>query len=115
MVVHAVVAMEVGYLFAARSETRAGLTWSGLRGTPAIWAGIAACVALQAAFGLAPPLQAAFGTVVLGPAELALCLAAGALPLLAVEADKAWRRRPAAGLSPGSGPGATSGAGSAGR
>jgi magnesium-transporting ATPase (P-type) len=96
MVVHAIVAMEVGYLFAARSETRTGLTWSGLRGTKAIWAGIAACVALQAAFGLAPPLQAAFGTVVLGPAELALCLAAGALPLLAVEADKALRRRRAA-------------------
>jgi magnesium-transporting ATPase (P-type) len=100
MVVHAIVAMEIGYLFAARSETRPGLSLAGLRGTPAIWAGIAACVALQAAFGLAPPLQAAFGTVALGPVELALCLAAGALPLLAAEADKALRRRGAARIRP---------------
>ena len=41
----------------------------------------------------APPLQAAFGTAPLGLAEWAICAAAGALLLAAVEIEKAVRRR----------------------
>uniref|UniRef100_UPI0022EACF01 HAD-IC family P-type ATPase n=1 Tax=Falsiroseomonas oryzae TaxID=2766473 RepID=UPI0022EACF01 len=96
MVVNAIVAMEIGYLFAARQSLRSGLSAEGLRGTPAIWAGIAAALAAQALFTWAPPLQAAFGTVALGPAELALCAGTGVALLLAVEAEKALRRRKAA-------------------
>jgi magnesium-transporting ATPase (P-type) len=93
LVVNAIVAMEIGYLFAARQARLSGFSAEGFRGTPAIWTGIAIVVAAQLLLTYAPPLQAAFGTAPLGLAELALCVAAGALLLVAVEIEKALRRR----------------------
>jgi magnesium-transporting ATPase (P-type) len=93
LVVNAIVAMEIGYLFAARQGRLSGLSAEGLRGTPAIWTGIAIVAAAQLLLTYAPPLQAAFGTAPLGLGEWALCTAAGALLLAAVEIEKAFRRR----------------------
>ena len=93
LVVNAIVAMEIGYLFAARQARLSGLSADGLRGTKAIWTGIAIVAAAQLLLTYAPPLQAAFGTAPLGLTELAICTAAGALLLAAVEIEKALRRR----------------------
>ena len=93
LVVNAIVAMEIGYLFAARQGQLSGLSADGLRGTPAIWTGIAIVAAAQLLLTYAPPLQSAFGTAPLGLVEWALCTAAGALLLAAVEIEKAVRRR----------------------
>jgi magnesium-transporting ATPase (P-type) len=93
LVVNAIVAMEIGYLFAARQARVSGFSAEGFRGTPAIWTGISIVVAAQLLLIYAPPLQAAFGTAPLGVTELALCVVAGALLLVAVEIEKALRRR----------------------
>ncbi|MCZ8146875.1 MAG: HAD-IC family P-type ATPase, partial [Roseomonas sp.] len=93
LVVNAIVAMEIGYLFAARQGRLSGFSAEGLRGTKAIWTGIAIVAAAQLLLTYAPPLQAAFGTAPLGLREWAICAAAGALLLAAVEIEKALRRR----------------------
>jgi calcium-translocating P-type ATPase len=93
LVVNAIVAMEVGYLFAARRPDIGGLSPAALRGTPAIWAGIAVTLLAQAAFTHAPPVQAAFGTAALDGAAVGFALGAGVALLLAAEAAKALRRR----------------------
>jgi len=93
LVVNAIVAMEVGYLFAARQSRGSGFSAEGLRGTPAIWIGVTTVAVLQAAFTWLAPLQATFGTAALGPAEVLACLGAGAALLLLVEAEKAIARR----------------------
>ncbi|MBR0680002.1 HAD-IC family P-type ATPase [Roseomonas eburnea] len=92
LVVNAIVAMEVGYLFAARQSRGSGFSAEGFRGTPAIWTGIAITSAAQAAMTWAPPLQWTFGTASLGVTEVPACLGAGALLLVLVEAEKALRR-----------------------
>jgi magnesium-transporting ATPase (P-type) len=92
LVVNAIVAMEIGYLFAARQARLSGFSAEGFRGTPAVWAGIGAVLAAQLLFTYAPPLQAAFGSAALDAAAIGLCLAAGAALLVVVEAEKALRR-----------------------
>jgi magnesium-transporting ATPase (P-type) len=92
IVVNAIVAMEVGYLFASRQARVSGISLEGLRGTPAIWIGIAAVAAAQALLTFAPPMQLAFQTASLGPIELAMCIASGAALLVVVEAEKTLRR-----------------------
>ncbi|WP_137126355.1 HAD-IC family P-type ATPase [Roseomonas sp. HF4] len=92
LVVNAIVAMEAGYLFAARQSRGSGFSAEGLRGTPAIWIGVAIVTALQAAFTWLPPFQSAFGTAAIGATEVLACLGAGALLMVLVEAEKAmWR------------------------
>ena len=93
LVVNAIVAMEVGYLFAARQSRGTGFSAEGFRGTPAIWTGVGIVAAAQIAFTWAPPLHWAFGTAALGPVEILACLGAGAVLLVLVEAEKAVRRR----------------------
>ena len=97
LVVNAIVAMEVGYLFAARQSRGTAFSAEGFRGTPAVWAGIGIVAVAQAAFTWLPPLNWAFGTAPLGPAEVLACLGAGALLMVLVEAEKAAGRRRAAG------------------
>ncbi len=92
LVVNAIVAMEVGYLFAARQSRVSGFSAEGFRGTPAVWIGIGITALAQVLFTWAPPLNWAFGTAPLGVAEVLACLGAGALLLLVVEAEKALRR-----------------------
>ncbi|WP_372623639.1 HAD-IC family P-type ATPase [Falsiroseomonas sp.] len=93
LVVNAIVAMEIGYLFAARQARLSGLSAEGFRGTPAVWIGIAIVAVAQLLLTYAPPLQAAFGTAPLDASGIGLCIAAGAVLLLIVEAEKALRRR----------------------
>lgn len=93
LVVNAIVAMEIGYLFAARQARLSGFSAEGFRGTPAVWTGILIVCAAQALLTYAPPLQAAFGTAPLDAAGIALCIGAGAVLLVVVEAEKALRRR----------------------
>ena len=92
LVVNGIVAMEVGYLFAARQSRGSGFSAEGFRGTPAIWAGVVSVSAAQVALTWAPPLQWTFGTAPLGVAEVLACLGAGALLLVVVEAEKAVLR-----------------------
>lgn len=92
LVVNAIVAMEVGYLFAARQSRVSGFSAEGFRGTPAVWIGIGITVLAQVLFTWAPPLNWTFGTAPLGVVEVLACLGAGALLLLVVEAEKALRR-----------------------
>ena len=92
LVVNAIVAMEVGYLFAARQSRVSGFSAEGFRGTPAVWIGIGITVVAQVLFTWAPPLHWTFGTAPLGPVEVMACLGAGALLLVVVEAEKALRR-----------------------
>jgi magnesium-transporting ATPase (P-type) len=92
LVVNAIVAMEVGYLFAARQARLSAFSAEGFRGTPAVWTGIAIVAAAQALLTWAPPLQEAFGTAALDARGIALCLGAGAVLLAVVEAEKALRR-----------------------
>ncbi len=93
LVVNAIVAMEIGYLFAARQARLSGFSAEGFRGTPAIWTGLGLVVLAQLAFIYAPPLQAAFGTAPQGPVELLAAIAAGAALLLVVEGEKWLGRR----------------------
>jgi magnesium-transporting ATPase (P-type) len=93
LVVNAIVAMEIGYLFAARQARLSGFSAEGFRGTPAIWTGLGVVLLAQLGFVHAPPLQAAFGTAPQGLVELLLAIGAGAVLLLVVEAEKAVRRR----------------------
>ncbi|WP_137180119.1 HAD-IC family P-type ATPase [Roseomonas sp. AR75] len=92
LVVNAVVAMEIGYLFAVRQSLRSGFSAEGFRGTQAIWIGIGIVAVAQLLLTYAPPLQAAFGTAALDVPTLAIAGAAGLLLLLAIEAEKAIRR-----------------------
>jgi magnesium-transporting ATPase (P-type) len=91
LVVNAIVAMEVGYLFAARQSRGTGFSAEGFRGTPAVWIGIGVVAVAQAAFTWLPPLQWTFGTAALGVPDVLACFGAGALLLVLVEGEKALR------------------------
>jgi magnesium-transporting ATPase (P-type) len=93
LVVNAIVAMEIGYLFAARQARLSGFSAEGFRGTPAVWSGIGIVAAAQALLTFAPPLQDAFGTAPIDATAMLLCFASGAALLLVVEVEKALRRR----------------------
>jgi len=93
IVVNAVVAMGVGYLFAARQSRGTGFSPEGFRGTPAIWIGVTAVAAAQALLTWAPLMNQVFGTAPLGLAETAACIGAGAVLLVLVELEKAAVRR----------------------
>ncbi|MCS6986948.1 MAG: HAD-IC family P-type ATPase [Sphingomonadaceae bacterium] len=97
LVVNAIVAMEMFYLFAVRFTHGTGLAWQGVKGTPAVWWAIGIVAIAQLALTHAPPLQAVFSTRALGPVEWLAALGAGLILLLVVEAEKAlgraWARR----------------------
>ncbi|MBW6398041.1 HAD-IC family P-type ATPase [Roseomonas sp. HJA6] len=93
LVVNAVVAMEVGYLFAVRQSRSTGFSVEGFRGTPAIWIGVGVTAAAQLAFTYLPPLQRLFGSAGLGMPEMTMVVGAGAALLLLVEAEKVLRRK----------------------
>jgi magnesium-transporting ATPase (P-type) len=92
-VVNLLVVLEIAYLVSVRYLTMTSLTWQGVLGTPAVLLGVAATVLAQLAFTYAPPLQAVFDTRPLAPGDWALIVAIGAGLLIALEAEKAVRRR----------------------
>lgn len=93
LVVNALVAMEVGYLFSVRFLTGRALTWRGVLGTRAVLAALAALAAAQLAFTYLPVMNRLFATVPLSLPQLALAVGTGAALLLLLEAEKALLRR----------------------
>lgn len=106
MTLAAIVATQVGNLFAQRSG-RASIASVGLLGNRLLWLGVAVEVALIVALVYLPPLQRVFGTAPLPAQSWLLLLALTPLLLVADELRKAAARasgagaarRPARGLS----------------
>ncbi|MDI4663506.1 HAD-IC family P-type ATPase [Xanthobacter autotrophicus] len=88
MVVNALVAMEVFYLFSVRFIHGTSLTFPGLLGTPAVLSGLAGVIACQLAFTYAAPLQAIFETRALSLSDLLAVAGAGGILLVVVEVEK---------------------------
>jgi magnesium-transporting ATPase (P-type) len=93
LVVNAVVAMEVGYLFSVRFLGSPSLTWRGALGTRAVLAALAVLASVQLAFTYLPVMNRLFGTAPLAAGELAIAVAAGAGLMLVLELEKALLRR----------------------
>ncbi|MCS6891933.1 MAG: HAD-IC family P-type ATPase, partial [Rhodovarius sp.] len=91
IVVNAIVAMEIAYLFSIRYALGSSLTWQGVRGTPALLIGLAGVTLAQIALTWAPPLQLAFATASLGLLDLAGVVAVAVMLFLLVEAEKRIR------------------------
>ena len=62
MVVNAIVAMSIAYLFTVRYLRSASLSWRGVVGTPAVLLGVGGVTALQLAFTYAPFMNTLFET-----------------------------------------------------
>ncbi len=80
MVVNAIVAMGIGYLFNVRYLHSASLTWHGLLGTPAVLVGVGSVVLLQLAFTYSPVMNQVFETRPLTLLEGAVTIGAGGVP-----------------------------------
>jgi magnesium-transporting ATPase (P-type) len=93
LVVNALMAMEVAYLFNVRFLSMPSITWRAALGTPAVLVALAVLTLAQLAFTYLPALNRAFGTQPLGPAELALAVGAGVVLMLLLEGEKALVRR----------------------
>ncbi|MEJ7931807.1 HAD-IC family P-type ATPase [Ramlibacter sp. AN1015] len=93
LVVNALFAMQVGYLFNVRYLGVRSLTWRGAQGTRAVLWAVAAVALAQGAFTYLPVMNELFATAALSPAHLAVAFAAGAGVMLLLEAEKALRAR----------------------
>jgi magnesium-transporting ATPase (P-type) len=93
LVVNALVAMEVGYLFSVRFLASRSLTWRAALGTPAVLWALGLLVVLQLAFTYLPVMNTLFATTPQSAAQLALAVACGAGLMLVLEAEKALLRR----------------------
>ncbi len=85
---------QLAHVLAIRSETEPIWRLNPFSNLPLTGA-VLASLLLQAAVIYAPPLQAVFHTQALSAGQLGLCLACAAVVMLAVELEKAWRRRKA--------------------
>ena len=83
---------QMAHLLAIRSE-RESLFRQGLGSNRPLAAAVALSVLLQLATVYVPALQPVFHTQALSAGELALCVALASVVFLAVEVEKAWRRR----------------------
>jgi magnesium-transporting ATPase (P-type) len=93
LVVNALIAMEVAYLFNVRFLNMRSFTLRGGLGTPAVLAAVGTLAVLQLAFTYLPVMNAWFGTRPLGMSDLLLAVGAGAALMLLLEAEKAVMRR----------------------
>lgn len=93
LVVNAMVAMEIGYLFSVRFLASRSLTWRGALGTPAVLGAIALLSLFQLAMTYLPVMNRLFGTAPLGAGQLLLAGATGVGVMLLLEAEKALLRR----------------------
>jgi magnesium-transporting ATPase (P-type) len=93
LVINALVAMEIGYLFSLRILSRTALTWNAALGTPAVLKAVASLAVAQLAVTYIPLMNRLFGTAPLTAAQLALAAAPGVLLMLVLEAEKALLRR----------------------
>jgi Ca2+-transporting ATPase len=83
---------QMAHVLAIRSE-RDSLFTQGLASNLPLLGAVALTVALQLAVVYVPWLQPVFHTHALSAAELALCVGLSSLVFVAVEIEKAWRRR----------------------
>lgn len=97
LVVNAIVAMEVAYLFSVRYLHGSSATARGTRGTPAVLLAIGAVLAAQAFFTYAPVMHAWFQTRALSVADGVVVLLIGAALFGVLELEKAMARRLAGG------------------
>jgi magnesium-transporting ATPase (P-type) len=93
LVVNAVVAMEVGYLFSVRFLASRSLTWRGALGTRAVLAALGVLALVQLALTYLPAMNRLFATVPLSLPQLALAVGVGAALMLVLESEKALLRR----------------------
>ncbi len=92
MVFTALTFAQMAHLLAIRSE-RESLFTQGLLSNRPLLGAVALTLALQMAVVYLPALQPVFRTVALGAGELASCAGVALAVFVAVEAEKAWRRR----------------------
>jgi magnesium-transporting ATPase (P-type) len=92
MVVNAIVAMEIAYLFSVRYLRSASLTWEGLLGTRPVVIGVGSIIVLQAAFTYIPWMQRLFETSGLSLLENAVVIAVGVVVFAMLEIEKHVRR-----------------------
>lgn len=93
MVVNAVMAMEVAYLFSVRYLGSRSFTLRGALGTRPVLAALGALAVVQLAFTYLPAMNRLFGTQPLGVEDLMLAGVAGVVLMLLLEAEKALVRR----------------------
>jgi len=91
MAVNMLVVLEVFHLFYVRNIYGTSLTLGAVAGTPAVWITVAAVTALQLGFTYLPLSHAVFGTVPVPLRDGAVILAAGAVFLAVLEAEKQVR------------------------
>ncbi|MCM0020425.1 MAG: HAD-IC family P-type ATPase [Tagaea sp.] len=91
--VHAIVLMEVAYLFSTRYARGPSLTLEGIRGTLPVIVGVGLCLAAQALFIYTAPANALFGSAPLDAALLGLGVLAALGMFVAVEIEKTLARR----------------------
>jgi P-type Ca2+ transporter type 2C len=80
---------QMGHVMAIRAE-RASLASIGYTSNVPLLGAVLLTFVLQLLLVYLPSLNAVFGTVPLTAGELGLCLAASAIPLVAVELEKRW-------------------------
>jgi magnesium-transporting ATPase (P-type) len=93
LVVNALIAMEVAYLFSVRYLRAPSFTFRGARGAPAVLAALGVLAAAQLLFTYVPVMNRLFGTVPLGFADLLTAAGCGALLMVLLELEKALLRR----------------------
>jgi magnesium-transporting ATPase (P-type) len=93
LVINAVMAMEVAYLFSVRFLGMRSFTLAAVKGTPAVLAAVATLALAQLAFTYLPVMNELFGTRPLGFTELVVAGTAGLLLMMLLEAEKAVMRR----------------------
>jgi magnesium-transporting ATPase (P-type) len=93
LVVNAMCALEIGYLFSVRYLHGNSFTWRGALGTKAVLYAILIVLVLQLAFTYTPWMQALFDTRALDLSDLLIAPALGALVLLLLEIEKTVLRR----------------------
>lgn len=87
----AVVGGQLGHLFNCRSRTRS--TFRGFFGNPFIFVAVGAIIILQALAVYFPPLRQVLGTTAPNIADIAVFAVCVAVPVIIVEAAKAWMRK----------------------
>jgi magnesium-transporting ATPase (P-type) len=93
MVVNAIVAMEIFYLFSVRYVHGTSLTWRGVMGTRAVLIGVTGITAAQFAFTYVPFLQRVFGSAPVAFTDGLVIVGIGIALLFIVEIEKRVARR----------------------
>jgi magnesium-transporting ATPase (P-type) len=93
LVVNAIVALEIFYLFNVRYLHMTSFSWRGVLGTPAVLVAIAVVVIAQFAFTYLPVMQRLFDTRPVRLLDGVLVVAAGAAVMVLLEIEKVFLQR----------------------